>query len=132
MWAASVRKLISGLLLSAVLLPGQFSGDKPERERAILIEAQIVPRCYGLDCPLLPVPFDGYLCFQVKDTYYTGRYVPWGFPWAPPGERLVALERQSVEVVVTDERIRLVAPLKVTLRRTRDYRLFKLASCNKA
>jgi hypothetical protein len=125
-----MRKLLAGLLLSIVILPGQSSRDKPQKETAILVEARIIPRCYGLDCPPFPVPFDASVCFQVKDTYYAGKYSPWGFPWSPPGKRLVALDHQSVEIVVTDERIRIVAPLKESLNRIHDYRLFKLASCN--
>jgi hypothetical protein len=125
-----MHKLISGLLLSFVLLLGQSSRDKPQKETAILVEALVIPRCYGLDCPPLPVPFDAYLCFQMKDTYYTGKYSPWGFPWAPPGKRLLALRGQSVEIVVTDERIKIVAPLNINLNRILDYRLFKSASCN--
>ena len=127
-----MRKLIPGLLLKFVLLTGQSSADKPKKEAAILVEVHIVPRCTGLDCPPLPVPSDAYLCFQVKDTFYTGTYSPWGFPWAPPGKRLVALERQSVEIVVTDEHLRIALPLSVSLKRTHDIPFFSLASCKQA
>lgn len=127
-----MHELISGLLLSLVLLSGQSPADKPQKQAAILVEAQIAPRCYGLDCPPLPVPFDAYLCFQVKDIYYIGTYSPWGFPWAPPGKKLLALQGQSVEIVVTDERIKIVAPFNKSLKRLHHYRQFRLASCNQA
>jgi hypothetical protein len=127
-----MHKLISGLLVSLVLLSGQSPADKPPNETALLVEARVVPRCNGLDCPPLPVPFDAYLCFQVKDTYYTGTYSPWGFPWAPPGKRLLALQQKSVEIAVTNERIRVVAPFKVSLKKLHNYGQFRLASCNQA
>ncbi len=127
-----MHKLISGLLVGLVFLSGQSSADKPQRETATLVDVRIAPPCYGLDCPPLPMPFDVYLCFQVKDTYYAAMYRPWGFPWAPPRKGLIALRGQSVEVTVTDKRIGVVAPLSVNLKRVHNYGLFGLASCNQA
>lgn len=125
-----MQKMISGLLVSLVLLSGPSPTNEPQKQAAILVEARIVPRCNGLDCPPLPVPFDAYLCFQVKDIFYTGTYSPWGFPWAPPGKRLLASQGRSVEIVVTNERIRVVTPFKVSLKRLQDYPQFRFASCN--
>lgn len=104
--------------------------DKPQNQSAILVEAQIVPRCYGLHCPPLPVPFDADLCFQVKDIYYIGTYSPWGFPWAPPGKKLLASQRHSVEIVVKDEPIKVVAPCSASLKKLHHYGQFRSVSCN--
>jgi hypothetical protein len=126
----SVPKLICGLLVGIFALAGQTSSSKPQKQAAVVVEVKIPPPCNGLDCPPLPVPFDAYLCFQTGDSYYSGTYRLWGFPWSQPGKKLLALRGQSVEIVVREKHIGVGEPLNVGLKRIRDSGIFSSASCN--
>ena len=74
------------------------------------------------------------VCLQVDGIYYTGMYRPWGVPWAiHAGKRLLELSGQSVEVVISDTEIRVVAPhINAKLIRAHHYGVFRTASCKAA
>jgi hypothetical protein len=105
--------------MSLLLLNPSLPKDDPRTQAATLADVKIVPRCYGLDCapPPFPILFDVYLCFQMGDAYYVGTYSPWGFPWAPPGKKLLVLKGKIVEIVLDKNRIRMKAPLNLNLKR---------------
>jgi hypothetical protein len=110
---------LSGWFLGLALFAGPHAVDPPKTEKAILVEIQIVQECTGLDCPPppFPVPFDAQLCFRVNDNYYLGAYRLWGFPWAPPGKKLLATKGQTVEIVIEKERVLMKAPFHIKLTR---------------
>jgi hypothetical protein len=73
------------------------------------------------------------VCIEMDGDYYIGMYRPWGVPWAKAGKRLLELEGHSIDVIVTDSEIRVVAPkINARLRRMHNYRVFRLDSCNAA
>jgi hypothetical protein len=128
-----MHKRISGLVVSLMLLTGSPSAPKSQQKTATLVEANALPGCAGLDCPPWPMPIDVDVCIDRDGNYYTGIYRPWGVPWAKAGKRLLELRGQSVEVIVTDNDIRVVAPkVNARLQRMHNYRVFRLASCNVA
>jgi hypothetical protein len=70
-------------------------------------------------------------CFQVGDKYYAAKPRPWGVPWSTKGKRLQALQGQSVEVVVTQRDIIVIAPqVKVRLKLVHGNEVFSLDACN--
>jgi hypothetical protein len=126
-----MNRLISALVLSLFLLTGDPACPKSQRQTATLVEVHAIPGCAGLDCPPWPMPTDVVVCLKIDQTYYTGAYLPWGVPWATAGKRLLQLKGQSVEVIVKDKEIRVVAPkINARLRRTHKYQAFSIASCN--
>jgi hypothetical protein len=128
-----MHKRISGLVVSLMLLTGSPSAPKSQQKTATLVEANALPGCAGLDCPPWPMPIDVDVCIDMDGNYYTGIYRPWGVPWAKAGKRLLELRGQSVEVIVTDNDIRVVAPkVNARLQRMHNYRVFRLDSCNVA
>jgi len=126
---ASHKGLI-GLFVSVALLGGVLSAATSQRKRAILVEIHSMPRCYGLDCPPWTIPDDVDVCFQAGDVFYTGIYRPWGVPWARAGTKLLALEGKTVEILITDKHIQIVATgINLRLKRVHDDPLFRSASC---
>jgi hypothetical protein len=108
-----------------------MSANRAEGTGAILVETRSTPRCYGLDCPPWHTPPYLDLCFQVGDTYHVAIFRPWGFPWADKTKRLLALQGQSVGIIVTDKEINIVAPqVKVRLKVAHNDSVFKLDACN--
>jgi hypothetical protein len=108
---------LSRWLAGIALLAAQIPSNAPKTQEAILVEVRIDPECHGLDCPPIPVPFDGYLCFRINDDYYLGTYRPWGFPWAPPDKKLLTLKGETVKILINKERIDMKAPLRINLKR---------------
>jgi len=122
-----------GGLLGMLLLTTNASAQKTEPIRVTLVEARSMERCAGLDCPPWPVPPDTYFCFQNGDKYYTGMAQPWSGPGASKVEKLIALQGQTVEILLTNKKIKVVAPaLKLTLRRTPRNPTFSLPACREA
>src|ERR1700730_15240615 len=97
-----MRRLVVGLILSLLLGTVNSAAPNSQRKVATLIEVHASPRCYGLDCPPWPMPWDDNVCLQIDQSYYTGTYSPWGVPWVTSGKRLLELKGQSIEVVITD------------------------------
>jgi hypothetical protein len=98
---------------------------------AILVEVRSMQKCVGLDCPPWPVPDDSYFCFQAGDDFFTGVYGPFA-PWAKQGKRLQLLKGKTVEIVVTDKHIKVVAPrINLRLKRVHDLHIFQLDSCSR-
>jgi hypothetical protein len=129
----AMRKRVPGLVVSFILLAVSPSAPKLPQKTATLVEANALPGCAGLDCPPWPMPIDVDVCIEMDGNYYTGMYRPWGVPWAKAGKRLLELKGQSVEVIVTDSDIRVVAPkVNARLQRMHNYRVFRLDSCNAA
>jgi hypothetical protein len=121
------------LLVSLSLLTELISADSSEKKKAILVETHSAPRCYGLDCPPWPTPPDLDFCFQAGDTYYTAISHPSGLPGANRAKKLLTLQGQSVEIVVTDKEISVAAPqVNVRLKVAYNNRVFKLDACNHA
>ena len=126
-----MRKRIVGLFASLVLVDGATTAHTPQGKPAILVEAHSTHRCVGLDCPPWPMPLDSDFCFQAGESFYTGTYYPFGVPWARKGEKLLLLEGKTVEIVVTDRFITVVAPqIKLRLKRVHDDPIFRLVSCS--
>lgn len=112
---------------------GQNPASASKDQKAILVEVHSTPRCYGLDCPPFPVPPELDFCFQVGDKYYAAKPGVWGVPWSTTGKRLLALQGQSVGVVVTEKEIRVVIPQgTVRLRLVHNNNAFNLDACNHA
>jgi hypothetical protein len=81
----------------------------------------------------METPPDLDFCFQVGNTYHTAISRPRGFPWANSAKRLLALQGQSVEIVVTDKEISVAGPqVKVRLKVVHNDPVFKLDACNHA
>jgi hypothetical protein len=121
------------LLVSLFLLTEVISADNSERKKAILVETHSAPRCYGLDCPPWPTSPDLDFCFQVGDTYHTATSHPSGLPGANTAKRLLPLQGQSVEIVVTDKEISVATPkVNVHLKVVHNDPVFKLDACNRA
>jgi hypothetical protein len=77
------------------------------------------------------VPVDSEFCFQAGDNFYTGIHHPGPVPWATKDKRLLALKGKTVEIVVTDKYIKVVAPRSnLRLKWVHDYPVFQLASCS--
>ena len=106
---------IAGLLASLVLSDGVTSADTSQRRTAILVEVHSIYKCVGLDCPHWPVPVDSEFCFQAGDNFYSAIHHPGAVPWATKDKRLLALKGKTVEIVVTDKYIQVVAP-RINLR----------------
>jgi len=121
------------LLVTLAVASVSFQDGDSERRKAILIETHSTPRCYGLDCPPWPVPPELYFCFQEGAEYHTGIPRPWGVPWANKAKRLLALQGQSVEIIVTKTEIRVLAPqVDVRLKVVHNNAVFKLDACNRS
>ncbi len=121
------------LLVGLFLLTDLISADNSEKKKAILVETHSAPRCDGLDCPPWPTPPDLDFCFQVGDKYHTATSHPSGLPGANTAKRLLPLEGQSVEIVVTDKEISVAAPkVYVRLKVVHNDAVFKLDACNHA
>ncbi len=121
------------LLVSLSLLTQAVSADNSEKKKAILVDAYSAPRCYGLDCPPWRTAPNADFCFQVGDTYHTAISRPWGFPWSNSTKNLLALQGQSVEIVVTDKEISVAAPqVNMRLKVVHNDPVFKLDACNHA
>jgi hypothetical protein len=126
-----VHRPTAALFASLVLLGGAAFGDTPQRVTAILVEIRSMQKCVGLDCPPWPVPDDSYFCFQAGNNFYTGAHLPWGVPWAKQGKKLQALKGKTIEIAVTDEHIKVVAPrINLRLKRVHDLHIFQLDSCS--
>jgi len=126
-----VHRPIVALFASLILLSGTALADMPQHTTAILVEVRSMEKCVGLDCPPWPVPDDSYFCFQAGDNFYAGAYFPWGVPWAKQGKRLHALKGKTLEIVVTDKYIKVVAPrINLRLKRVHDFHIFQLDSCS--
>jgi hypothetical protein len=123
-------------VLTAVPLPSHGAQDPSttsKSQKAILVEVHSRPRCYGLDCPPFPVSPELDFCFQVADKYYAAEPRAWGVPWSTEGKRLLALQGQSVEIVVTEKEIGVVIPQgTVRLRLVHNNNAFNLDACNHA
>ena len=125
------NRSIIGLFASLFLLSGAAYADTPQRTTATLVEVRSMQKCVGLDCPPWPVPDDSYFCFQAGDNFYTGAYLPGGLPWAKQGKRLQALKGKTLEIVVRDKHIKVVAPgINLRLKRVHDLHIFQLDSCS--
>lgn len=125
----SASVLLVMLLLFSDVVTGQYS----ERKTAILADGFAWEKCNGLDCPPWPVPPDGGFCFRAGDSFYTGESRESGLPWATKAKRLLALQGQSMEIIVTEKRIIVMAPrLRLTLDRTHDDGRFKVTACKNA
>ena len=110
---------------------GQDSESTSKTQKAILVEVRSTPRCYGLDCPPFPVPPELDFCFQAGDKYYAAKPRPWGAPWSAKSKRLLALQGQSVDIVVTEREIRVVVPQgTVRLKLVHNNNAFNLDACN--
>ena len=129
----AMHRRIPGLVVSLILLTGSPSATKSQRKTATIVEANAIPGCAGLDCPPWPMPINVDVCIEMDGNYYIGMYRPWGVPWAKAGKRLLELKGHSIDVIVTESEIRVVAPkINARLRRTHNYRAFRLDSCNAA
>jgi hypothetical protein len=123
------RRLL--LLVWLFLLSGPISADSSENKEATLVEVHSAPRCYGLDCPPWPMPANLDFCFQAGDAYYVAVSHLWVFHWTNKAKRLLELQGQSVEIMVSDRDIRVVDPhFKVRLRVVHNDSGFKLDACN--
>jgi hypothetical protein len=131
MRCATITLLFVLTTVSVSSQSSQNSAKVPAQQKATLVEARSTPRCYGLDCPPFPVPPELDFCFQVGDKYYAAKPRSWGVPWSRQGERLVALQGQSVEIAVTEREIRVVAPqVTIRLKLVHGNRAFSLHACN--
>jgi hypothetical protein len=121
------------LLVSLSFVTQLISADNSEKKKAILVEAYPAPRCYGLDCPPWHTPPNLDFCFQVGDAYHAAIYRTWGFLGSRTPRRLLALQGQSVEIVITDKEISVAAPqVNVRLKVVHNDPVFKLDACNHA
>ena len=124
------------LVLAAVPVSSygkQNPANTAEGQKAILVEVRSTPRCYGLDCPPFPVPPELDFCFQAGAKYYAAKPRPWGTPWSAKSKRLLALQGQSVNIVVTEKEIRVVVPQgTVRLKLVHGNNAFNLDACNHA
>jgi hypothetical protein len=126
-----MQRLVPLLVVILLFLSGVSADPGPPQKTPTLVEVRGLPHCAGLDCPPWPTPISVDVCLRVDDAYYTGMYRPWGAPWAASGKKLLVLKGQSVEVVVTDADIRVIAP-RMRLQRMHNYRVFTSSSCNNA
>jgi hypothetical protein len=118
------------LFVGLFVLSGLVAANNQEKKKTTLVETRTEPRCYGLDCPPGPTAPNIAFCFQVGDAYYTATDRSWGISWANKAMKLRTLQGQSVDIVVTDEEIKVVGPkVKVRLWVVHNYPLFKLDGC---
>ena len=124
------RRLAFSLFVGLFLSSGLVAADNQERKKATLVETHSRPSCYGLDCPPWPTAPSIAFCFQVGDAYYTATDRSWGLSWANKAMKLRTLQGQSVDIIVTDEEIKVINPkVKVRLWVVHNYSLFKLDGC---
>jgi hypothetical protein len=124
------KNWLFSLFVGLFVLSGLVAADNQEKKRATLVETRSEPRCYGLDCPPWPTAPNMAFCFQVGDAYYTATDRSWGISWANRAIKLRALQGQSVDIVVTDEEIKVLGPkVKVRLWVEHGDSLFKLDRC---
>jgi hypothetical protein len=121
------------LLVVMLVASVSSQGGGSEKRKAILIETHSTPRCYGLDCPPWAVTPELYFCFQEGDRYHTAIPRPWEVPWTNKAKRLLAMQGQSFEIVVTEKEIRVLAPqVDVRLKVVHNDEVFQLDACNHA
>jgi hypothetical protein len=120
---------LASILVFSTVAPAQT----PNRQTAILVEADADPTCAGLDCPPWHVVPDFDVCLKADQKFYFGSYHTWKGPWAKD-VNLHHLEGQQVEIEVGDKHIRIVSPqLDINVKRiygagTR----FRIQSCKDA
>jgi len=126
------RRLTFSLFMGLFLLSGLVAADNHEKRKATLVETHSEPRCYGLDCPPWPIAPTIAFCFEVGGAYYTATDRSWGLNWANKAMKLRALQGQPLDIVVTDEEIKVIGP-KVKVRLwVEHYDLrFKLDGCRR-
>ena|ERR1700692_2646419 len=130
-----MHRFAVALLLILPIVPAcvENSARGSEKRRATLIEVHSQPRCYGLDCPPWPVQPELAFCFREGDRYHTAIPRPWGVPWVNKAKRLLAMQGTSVEIVVTETEIRVLAPqVEVRLKVVHNDPVFKVDACNHA
>jgi hypothetical protein len=96
---------LASILIFSTVAPAQT----PNRQTAILIEADATPTCAGLDCPPWRVAPDFEVCLKADQKFYFGSYHTWKGPWAKD-VNLRDFEGQPVEIQVSDKHIRIVSP----------------------
>jgi len=121
---------LSAVIVSVVTLTADLGSPDQQRQAAVIVEADALPGCAGLDCPPWPTPLDFDVCVRIDQHFYSGMYRPWKGPWAKK-INLSALEGKSVEVVVTDKHLKILAPrVDVRLKRLYPAKGFRNPSCN--
>ncbi len=124
-------RLLSGLLLSLVILFGYPPAASAPTQTATLVEVRAMPGCAGLDCPPWPMPMNINICLEINGTYFTATYRPWGVPWATSGKKLLKLAGKSIQVIVTEKYIRVVTPrFNTRFIRMHRFPMFDSLSCN--
>src|SRR4029077_1620451 len=127
------KRWLFSLFLGLFVLSGLVAADNQEKKRATLVETRSEPHCYGLDCPPWPTTPNMAFCFQVGNAYYTATDRSWGISWANKAKKLRALQGEAVDIVVTDEEIKVVGPkVRVRLWVVHNDSLFKLDGCRRA
>jgi hypothetical protein len=126
-----MRTKLSVLIVSVLTLTADLASSQQQRQAAVIVEADALPGCVGLDCPPWPTPLDFNVCIRIGKDFYSGTYLPWKGPWAKK-INLNALEGKSDEAVVTAKHLRVLAS-RVDARLTRIYpaKGFRNPSCNK-
>jgi len=49
---------LSALIVSVVILAADLGSSEHQRQAAVVVEADALPGCAGLDCPPWPTPLD--------------------------------------------------------------------------
>jgi hypothetical protein len=125
--------IVVALLASIVIFCAVALAHASKRQTAILLEADVIPGCAGLDCPPWHVAPDFDVCLLADQKFYFGSYHAWKGPWAKD-LNLHHFEGQPVEIEVNDKHIRIVSPqFDVNLKRFHGGGLiFRTQSCKDA
>ena len=126
------KSWLFSLSVGLFVVSGLVAADSQGTKKATLVETHSEPRCNGLDCPPWPTAPNIAFCFQVGDAYYSATDRSWGISWANKAKKLQALQGESVDIVVTEEEIKVVSPkVKVRLWVVHNYSLFKVDGCKR-
>jgi hypothetical protein len=120
-------------LASLLIFSTVATAQTPNRQTAILVEADETPTCAGLDCPPWRVPPDFVVCLQADQKFYFGPYESWKGPWAKD-VNLHHLEGRPVEIQVSEKHIKIVSPqFHISLKRIYGAgKIFRVQSCKDA
>jgi hypothetical protein len=126
-------KALTPVLLGLLLIAVQPIGSTPPTRTATLVEVISTPMCAGLDCPPWPMPMSVDVCMEIDGEHYTAMYHPWNFPWVTSGQLLLERKGKSIQVVMDDNRIKVLVPrMNTALVRMHHYRIFQSSLCNAA
>ena len=67
---------LSAVIVSVVTLTADLGSPDQHRQAAVIVEADALPGCAGLDCPPWPTPLDFDVCVRIDQHFYPGMRRP--------------------------------------------------------